>query len=63
MRTAIGLGPDCLALGGYLEDTQFYGNWEDAPDEHEHADLVRDPVIPPKGGNAYLILAHQYVAA
>jgi hypothetical protein len=44
------------------EDTQFYGNWDEsgAPDPLTWYEIL---LIPPAKGNAYLILAHQYVAA
>jgi hypothetical protein len=45
------------------EDTQFYGNWEDSPTNSNSLTWFEILLIPPKQGNAYLILAHQYVAA
>jgi len=45
------------------EDTQFYGNWADPPTNSNQLTWFEILLIPPKVGNAYLILAHQYVAA
>ena len=45
------------------EDTQFYGNYEDPPTNSNTLTWYEILLIAPKGGNAYLILAHQYVAA
>jgi hypothetical protein len=45
------------------EDTQFFDNYEDAPVNTDTLTWFEILLIPPKAGNAYLILAHQYVAA
>ena len=44
------------------EDTQFFGNWEE-PGNTNTLTWFEILLIAPKGGNAYLTLAHQYVAA
>jgi len=45
------------------EDTQFFSNYEDAPANTDTLTWYEVLLIPPKGGNAYVVLAHQYVAA
>jgi len=45
------------------EDTQFLGNYQDPPSNTNILTWFEMLLIPPKKGNVYLILAHQYVAA
>ncbi len=45
------------------EGTQFYGNWGDPPSDTEELTWFEILLIPAKAGNAYVILAHRYVAA
>ncbi|MBP1598697.1 MAG: hypothetical protein H6Q05_4074, partial [Acidobacteria bacterium] len=45
------------------EDTQFFGNYANPPINSDTLTWYEILLIAPKGGNAYLTLAHQYVAA
>jgi hypothetical protein len=45
------------------EDTQFFGNYADPPDNTDPITWYEIMQMPPKKGNAYIILSYQYIAA